>query len=172
MAMSVLTKAPSSFSLRWIVAADLPALLPLVNLCPTLEWTAEDFRECFRSLDTIGKVVTVDGTAVGFVIYKLDQSLQEVFIKHIAVRPEWQRCGAGRTLIRSLDPKLSQAYEQITAIVPESNLAALYLLRDCGYKARRVLRDWFSDEDAYLMQKTRAEAQDEVFAERSCRAGR
>lgn len=155
--MSVLTKAPSSFSLRWIVAADLPSLLPMIDLCPTLEWTAEDFRECFRSVDTIGKVVAVDGSAVGFIVYKLDHQLQEVFIKNIAVRSEWQRRGAGRVLIRSLDSKLSQSYARITAIVPESNLAALYLLRDSGYKATRVLRDWFSDEDAYVMQKGRGE---------------
>ena len=66
--MSSLTKAaPSSYSLRWIISADLPSLLPLADLCPTLEWSTEDFRECFRSVDTIGKVVSVDGSPIGFV---------------------------------------------------------------------------------------------------------
>jgi ribosomal protein S18 acetylase RimI-like enzyme len=135
----------------------MPSLMPLAELCPALEWSAEDFRECFRSVDTIGKVVTVDGGPIGFVVYKLDHQMQEVFLKNIAVRAEWQRRGAGRALIRSLDSKLSQSYERITAIVPESNLPGLYLLRDCGYLAVRVLRGWFGDEDAYVMQKTRVD---------------
>jgi ribosomal protein S18 acetylase RimI-like enzyme len=154
--MSSLTKAaPSSYSLRWIISADLPTLQPLADLCPELEWSAEDFRECFRSVDTIGKVVSVDGAPIGFVVYKLDHDMKEVFIKNVSVRPEWQRRGAGRTLIESLDAKLNQTYERITSIVPESNLPTLYLLRECGYRAVRVLRGWFGDEDAYLMQKTR-----------------
>jgi ribosomal protein S18 acetylase RimI-like enzyme len=154
--MSVLAKAaPSGFSLRWIISADLSGLMPMSELCPALEWSAEDFRECFRSVDTIGKVVTVDGSPVGFLVYKLDHQLHEVFIKNIAVRPEWQRRGAGMTLLRSLDTKLSQSYERITAIVPETDLPALYLFRDAGFRAVRVLRDWFDTEDAYVMQKTR-----------------
>jgi ribosomal protein S18 acetylase RimI-like enzyme len=158
--MSSLTKAaPSSYSLRWIISADLPSLLPLADLCPTLEWSTEDFRECFRSVDTIGKVVSVDGSPIGFVVYKLDHDMKEVFIKYVAVRPEWQRRGAGRTLIESLDSKLNQTYAYITAIVPEGNLPALYLLRDCGYRAIRVLRGWFGDEDAYVMQKGREEVE-------------
>lgn len=157
--MNTLSKAaPASYSLRWIISGDMPNLMPLTDLCPALDWTAEDFRECFRSVDTIGKVITVDGCAVGFLVYKLDHQLHEVFIKNVAVQPEWQHRGAGKALISSLDSKLNKTYERISAIVPESNLTMLYLLRSCGYKAVRVLREWFDSEDAYVMQKTRTDA--------------
>jgi ribosomal protein S18 acetylase RimI-like enzyme len=157
--MSTLITRPMApaFTLRWMLASDLAAVTPLADQCATLEWSGEDFRECFRSVDTIGKVVEADGRVLGFLIYKLDHDLREVFIKHIAVDPEWQRHGAGRMLLRSLDRKLHQAYDRITALVPESNFGALYLLRDAGYKAARVMRGWFGDEDAYVMQKTRNE---------------
>jgi ribosomal-protein-alanine N-acetyltransferase len=153
--MSVLTSPAAA--LRWIISADVPALLPLAEQCAALQWSKEDFRECFRSVDTIGKVAEVDGAVAGFMVYKLDHDLREVFIKHLAVAPAWQRHGVGRALVQSLDDKLRQSYARVSAIVPESDLAALYLLRDAGYRAVRVLRNWFDDQDAYLMQKGRDE---------------
>jgi ribosomal-protein-alanine N-acetyltransferase len=154
--MSVLT-APTTYSLRWIISSDVPDLAPLAEQCQALQWSNDDFRECFRSVDTIGKVAEVDGAIAGFLVYKLDHDLHEVFVKNVAVAPAWQRHGVGRALIRSLDSKLSQSYARISAIVPESNLPALYLLRDAGYRAVRILRNWFDDQDAYLMQKGRDE---------------
>lgn len=155
--MSILTPTvETGLSLRWIISSDLPTLEPLAYQCPALQWSEEDFRECFRSVDTIGKIAEMDGTAVGFLIYKLDHDLREVFIKNVAVAPEWHRKGVGRVLVQSLDAKLAQAYERISALVPETDLAAQLLLRDVDYQATRVFRRWYGEEDAYLMQKSRA----------------
>ena len=157
--MSILTPSVGTgLIIRWIISSDLAVLEPLAYQCAALQWTEEDFRECFRSVDTLGKIAEVDGTAVGFLVYKLDHDLHEVFLKNVAVDPEWQRKGIGRALVRSLDAKLSQAYERISGLVPETDMSAQHLLRDAGYKATRVLRRWFNEEDAYLMQKTRAAA--------------
>ncbi len=159
--MSILTPTlESGLTLRWIISSDLPALETLAYQCPALQWSEDDFRECFRSVDTIGKLAEADGAAVGFLIYKLDHDLHEVFIKNVAVAPDWQRKGVGRMLVRSLDAKLAQSYERISALVPETDLAAQLLLRDAGYKATRVLRRWYDEEDAYLMQKTRIGAEE------------
>jgi ribosomal protein S18 acetylase RimI-like enzyme len=154
--MSILTPTrKTELTLRWIVSSDLSALRPLAYQCSALQWSEDDFRECFRSVDTIGKIAEMDGATVGFLIYKLDHDLHEVFIKNVAVAAEWQRKGIGRALIQSLDTKLAQAYERVSALVPETDTAAQFLLRDAGYKATRVFRRWYGEEDAYLMQKTR-----------------
>lgn len=155
----------SGVTLRWIISADLQALEPLACQCSALQWTLDDFRECFRSVDTIGKIAEVEGIAAGFLIYKLDHDLHEVFIKNLAVGPEWQRKGVGRLLVQSLDTKLSQTYERISALVPETDVAVQFLLRDAGYKALRVLRRWFDEEDAYLMQKTRTVGDENQYVE-------
>jgi len=154
--MSILTPTlKTGFTLRWIISSDLPALEPLAYQCPALQWSEDDFRECFRSVDTIGKIAEIDGSAVGFLIYKLDHELHEVFIKNVAVAPDCWRMGIGRALVQSLDVKLAQTYDRISALIPESDMPAQLLLRDAGYKAVRVLRRWFDEEDAYLMRKTR-----------------
>jgi ribosomal protein S18 acetylase RimI-like enzyme len=150
---------PTAYSatLRWLITADLPAVLQIADDCPGLPWTMEEFQECFRSLDTIGKVVEVQGSVIGFLIYQLDRDSHEVVVKSIAVAPEWQRHGVGHSMISSLDRKLSQGYERVSAMVPESNLSLQFLLRAGGFRAVRVLRRYYGDEDAYLMEKGKGE---------------
>jgi ribosomal protein S18 acetylase RimI-like enzyme len=148
--------------MRWLTTADLPAVLQIADDCLGLPWTGEDFQECFRSLDTIGKVVEVQGIIIGFLIYQLDRDTQEVIIKTIAVAPGWQRHGVGQSMVQALDRKLSQGYERISAMVPECNLSLQLMLRSAGFRAMRVLRRWYGDEDAYLMQKGRSEERSEA----------
>jgi ribosomal protein S18 acetylase RimI-like enzyme len=151
--MSILSEPfVQAASLRWLIAADLPAVLQIAEDCLGPEWS-DDFQECFRSIDTIGKVVEVEGQVVGFLIYQLDRNAHEVVIKSVAVAAGWRRHGVGRGVIHSLDRKLNQGYQRISALVPESNLPVQLLLRDAGFRAVRVLRRWYGDEDAYLMQK-------------------
>jgi ribosomal protein S18 acetylase RimI-like enzyme len=152
--MSILSH-PSTYTatLRWLITADLPAVLQIADDCLGLQWDMEDFQECFRSLDTIGKVVEVQGLVIGFVIYQLDRDSREIIVKSIAVAPDWQRHGVGLSMVQSLDRKLSQGYDRISAMVPEGNLSLQLLLRGAGFRAVRVLRRWYGDEDAYLMQK-------------------
>ena len=127
--MSILTPTvKTGLTLRWIISSDLPALEPLAYQCPALQWNEDDFRECFRSVDTIGKIAEMDGRAVGFLIYKLDHGLHEVFIKNMAVSPDCRRIGIGRTLVQSLDAKLAQSYDRISAIIPETDVPVEFLL--------------------------------------------
>jgi ribosomal-protein-alanine N-acetyltransferase len=150
---------PTAYSatLRWLITADLPAVLQIADDCLGLQWTVEEFQECFRSLDTIGKVVEVQGSVIGFLIYQLERDAHEVAIKSIAVAPDWQRHGVGHSMISSLDRKLSQGYERVSALVPEGNLSLQLLLRSAGFRAVRVLRRYYDDEDAYLMEKGKSE---------------
>ncbi len=140
-------------TLRWLITADLPQVLQLAEDFPGLPWGAEDFQECFRSLDTIGKVVEVDGAVIGFLIYQLDREEREVIVRCLAVAPAWQRHGVGLSMVHSLEKKLDQGYERVSALVPETNLPLQLLLRGAGFRAVRVLRRYYDEEDAYLMEK-------------------
>lgn len=152
--MSTLFQAPTCpATLRWLITADLPQVEQLADDCSGLPWGPEDFQDCFRSLDTIGKVVEVDGAVIGFLVYQLDRDEREVVVRCLAVAPAWQRRGVGISMIRSLEKKLAQGYERISILVPETNLALQLLLRGAGFRAVRVLRRYFDEEDAYLMEK-------------------
>jgi ribosomal-protein-alanine N-acetyltransferase len=140
-------------TIRWLTTADLAAVRQIAEDCLGPEWSMDDFQECFRSLDTIGKVVEVEGSVIGFLIYQLDRETKEVIVKSIAVAPAWHRHGVGQSMIQSLERKLAQGYRCISARVPESNLGMQLLLRSIGFRALRVLRRWYGDEDAYLMIK-------------------
>jgi ribosomal protein S18 acetylase RimI-like enzyme len=143
-------------TLRWLITADLPQVLQLAEDCPGLQWGLEDFQECFHSLDTIGKVVEVDGAVIAFLVYQLDREEREVIVRCLAVAPPWQRHGVGLSMVRSLEKKLSQGYERISALVPETNLPLQLLLRQADFRAVRVLRRYFDEDDAYLMEKSTA----------------
>jgi [ribosomal protein S18]-alanine N-acetyltransferase len=139
--------------LRWMVSEDLDAVLRIEEDALRPQWVCEDFGECFQSLDTIAKVAEAQEQIIGYLIYRLDQNERVVSIENIAVAPPWQRRGVGRSLIRSLDAKLVQGYDRVMVWVPETCLPLQLLLRTAGFRAVRVHRRWFGDEDAYQMEK-------------------
>jgi ribosomal protein S18 acetylase RimI-like enzyme len=151
--MKTTTKPSLPIVLRWMVSEDLDAVLRIEEDALRPQWACEDFGECFQSLDTIAKVAEADEEIIGYLIYRLDQNDRIVMVENIAVAPAWQRRGVGRSLIHSLDNKLAQGYDQIAVWAPETCLALQLLLRDAGFRAVRVHRRWFGDEDAYLFEK-------------------
>ena len=50
---------------------------------------------------------------------------------------------------------LLRPWRTIEVTVPESNLAVQLLMRDAGYKARGVQREYYGSEDGYLMELRR-----------------
>ena len=79
-----------------------------------------------------------------------------VALQHLYVAPDWQRRGIGRSLVERFepDPACPEGY-WVEAAVPETNLPVQLLLRSAGYKAVCVLRRYYGDEDAYLMEQYR-----------------
>jgi ribosomal protein S18 acetylase RimI-like enzyme len=152
--MNATTNKPTlPIVLRWMVSEDLDAVLRIEEDALRPQWACEDFGECFQSLDTIAKVAEAGDQIIGYLIYRLDQNDRVVVVENIAVAPACQRRGVGRSLIRSLDTKLTQGYDHIVVWAPETCLPLQLLLRDAGFKAVRVHRRWFGDEDAYQMEK-------------------
>jgi ribosomal-protein-alanine N-acetyltransferase len=72
---------------------------------------------------------------------------------HLAVAPEHRRRGAGRALLAHLGEWLRQPGDRVRAAVPESNLAVQLFLRSLGYKAVGVLRGYYDEDDAYVMER-------------------
>jgi ribosomal protein S18 acetylase RimI-like enzyme len=150
---SLITSTVKDLTVRAMAPSDLDAVLRIAGDCPEARWPREEIRECFRSADSVGKVAEIRGQVVGYLVYRLDRSLREVFIKNMAVAPAWRRRGIGRVLLGSLDALLHGRYERIRALLPETSVPLQLLLRDGKFRAVRVLRGWYGDEHAYLMEK-------------------
>lgn len=180
--MNAVQTPVSTLSLRWMIQRDLPYLLQIEQQGRALRWTQQDFLSVFQSIDTAGCVAEVGDRVVGYLIYSVPaqqgdaeevedgptvrerwrkkskvvgpQSLR-IILRNVAVAREWQRRGVGKALLERFERKLRHPRDRIQAIVPETNLPLQCLLRDAGYRAVRVLRDYFDGEDGYLMERHR-----------------
>jgi ribosomal protein S18 acetylase RimI-like enzyme len=164
-------------TLRWMIQGDLPSVLQIQQQLPAPGWTEHDFLAVFQSSDTAGWVAEMEGRVVGFLIYTVlaqpqrvgkkkskGQSADDKATRHgknnlriallnLAVAARWHRRGIGRALLRRLARNLQQPEDCIQVTVPESNLPMQLLLSDAGFRAVRVLREYFDKEDGYLMQR-------------------
>jgi ribosomal-protein-alanine N-acetyltransferase len=139
--------------LRPLARADLDAVLRIAADYPESHWLHDEFEECLRCRDCIGMVAEAKGKLIGFVVYRLDRSLREAHVKNVAVTPAWRRRGVGRSLLALVDDVWSEGYERIRMVVPETSVSLQLLLRAGGFRAVRVLRGWYGEEHAFLMQK-------------------
>jgi ribosomal-protein-alanine N-acetyltransferase len=166
-------------TLRCMVQRDLPHVLHIEQQAPAPRWTLQDFLTVFQSGDTASWVAEVAGRVVGFVIYSITPLAPEeeeadhpesprrvtdneqaarplrISLLNIGVAPEWRRRGIGRALLDRLNKKLRLPQDRIQAMVPETNLPVQLFLKQARCKATRVLRCYYHDEDAYLMERTR-----------------
>jgi ribosomal protein S18 acetylase RimI-like enzyme len=175
------TLPPVNLLLRRILLRDLPCLAQIEQRPPALRWTSQDWRTILQSPNTAGWVADIGGRVVGYLIYvvrlqpdpgeveaadgparqphwaRSAQARQplHITILNLAVAPDWQRRGLGQALLDRVGQGLQHPQDRIQVTVPESNLPVQLLLRDAGYKAVRVLRGYFEDEDAYLMERQR-----------------
>ncbi len=138
---------------RWAIRKDVPSIIEIENLCFDRPWSEEDFIRCLRQRNCIGMVLDVDDAVLGFMVYELHKN--KLHILNLAVHPDHQCMGYGRTMIDKLKSKLYfQRRNRIMLEVRESNVGAQLFFRSQGFRAISVLRDFYEDttEDAYLMQ--------------------
>lgn len=180
--MSVISDVISRvLKVRSMVAADLPRLLQIEKQPAGARHLRQALPANQPSGDRGVWVATIQNGVVGYLIYQLftEQGLPpsknrirkpradklievssleppRVEVLHFFVDADWRRQGIGKALIERFEPKPYQQNDCcIQAAVPESHLPTQLLLRSAGYKAVRVLRGFFIDEDAYLMERNR-----------------
>lgn len=139
--------------IRWLIRRDLPEVLAIEQACFEWAWTEEDFIELLRQRNCIGMVAEQDHEVVGFMVYELHKS--NLRLLNFAVDPRFHRQGIGKAMMTRLADKLSQQMrKEITVEIRETNVPAQLFFRDNGFRAVRILRDYYddTDEDAYVMR--------------------
>lgn len=139
--------------IRWMIRRDMPEVLHIEQESFDYPWHEEDFLRCLRQRNCIGMVAELGEKVVGFMIYELHK--WKLHILNFAVHPEYRRQHIGQQMVKKLISKLSSHRRtSITLEVRETNLPSQLFYRDAGFRAMRVLREFYDDtgEDAYLMQ--------------------
>lgn len=139
--------------IRWMIRRDMPEVLETEQRSFDFAWTEEDFLRCLRQRNCIGMVAEHGEKVVGFMIYELHKA--KLRIMNFAVHPDWRRHTVGSQMVAKLISKLSSHRRtRITLEIRESNLTAQLFYSKQGFKATRVLRNFYDDsgEDAYLME--------------------
>ncbi|HMF12539.1 MAG TPA: GNAT family N-acetyltransferase [Gemmataceae bacterium] len=172
------TSATATLTFRQMAPRDLLQVWRIEQQTSARRWTVQDFLTVLQSGNTVGQIVEAADQIIGYVIYTVQSvpkedavpsdSIHSTFagphayfseqplnlvLLHLVVHPEWRRRGVGLALLGRLAKKLRHADDRIQSTIPESNLGAQLLLRAGGYKAVRVLRGYFGEEDGYLMER-------------------
>jgi ribosomal-protein-alanine N-acetyltransferase len=148
--------------IRWMIRRDMPEVMRTERASFEYSWTEDDFLRCLRQRNCIGMVAEQGETVLGFMIYELHRS--RLHVLNFAVHPAVRRLGIGGLMVDKLIYKLvSHRRQKITLAVRERNLAAQMFFRVHGFKATRLLRNYYEDsgEDAYQMELSAPD--DELF---------
>lgn len=139
---------------RWLIRADMPAVLKIEQASFEEPWSGEDFLRVLRQRSVIGMVAEIDGDkVVGYMLYELFRD--KFHLLNFAVAPDYRLRRIGAQMMAKLTTKLgARKRRRITIDLRESNLPAQKFFRRMGFLATRVARDYFEDtgEDAYVME--------------------
>jgi len=139
--------------IRWMIRRDTPAVLNIEAASFENPWSEDELIRTLRNREVIGMVAELADEVVGVMIYELHKN--RLHLLNFSVAPHVLRQGVGSTMIEKLVSKLSHdRRNRIMLEVSESNLAALLFFKSQGFRAIKILRDYYEDttEDAYLMQ--------------------
>jgi len=135
--------------IRWINRKDMPTVLRIEDVSFREPWTEDDFIKSLRQRNVIGMVAEHQDLVIGYMIYELHRN--RIHLLSIAVHPDFRRQGVGTAMLAKLASKLYSNRTKITTIASEINLDAQLFLRQHGFRATEVVKDYYHPgEDAYF----------------------
>ncbi len=139
--------------IRWLIRRDMPDVLRIENACFEFPWTEDEFVRLLRQRNCIGMVSEIDDKVVGYMLYELEKG--SINILTFAVDKSVHRKGVGSSMVGKLTSKLHpERRTKVTAMVRESNLAALRFFRSSGFYATGLTNSPYgeqTDEDGINM---------------------
>jgi len=138
---------------HWIVRRDLPAIVRIERESYAYPWQEAEFLDALQQRNCIGVVARHRETVVGFAIYEARR--HTIKIVNLAVATSMRRRRIGSQLVGFLKDKLSRdGRDQIVTFVGDDSLAAQLFLRQQGFRATAIVRNFYNqhDGDAYVMR--------------------
>ncbi len=145
-------------AIREMTSEDCAAVAEIEAASFSDPWTKEGFEVALGRSDIAAYVYSPGKKVLAYVILQLDGP--EVHIMNIAVHPDYRRRGIASECLRFIERMARRRGSlRIDLEVQESNLAAQLLYRKSGYRATRILRDYYpsTHEDGYRMVRALVE---------------
>lgn len=146
--------------LRQAREEDLPCIHNIELQVYPVPWTIGFFKLLFTSNKDLFTVATIEEKIVGYTVGEIhagNKGEDRIVIGHvqnIAVIKEHQRKGIGTTLLNDLEEKFIERSADASYLeVRVSNVKAQELYKDRGYEYARTSKDYYGDEDGYIMIK-------------------
>lgn len=105
--------------------------------------TEADFNKVFFNC-----LVSVDDKINGIMVYNL--FYDRIEIEYIIVLEEYRENGIGSKLLSEIE---KENINNITLEVRESNITAISFYEKNGYKIEAIRKNYYGNEDGYLMMK-------------------
>ena len=141
-------------TIRSALQQDLENIVSIEKISFIDPWIAQDFINFKNQRDCIIEVAEYHRKVIGFICYKFWENHFEII--NIAVSAEFLRKTVGSQMVAKVRGRLSRNHKKfISLIIRETNVFAQLFFFKCGFKAVRVIREYFEDtgEDAYLMEQ-------------------
>ena len=142
-------------SIRWMIRADLQAVVAIEQASFHTPWTEENFASELGQRNVYGMVVeNDDDEIIGYVVTQLNE--KSYTIRNIAVRQDYLGRGVGDAIIEKLELKCTPKRPFLYAMVAESNLRALIFFKRNGFVAVDLIKEPYSDatDDGIVMRLT------------------
>jgi len=127
---------PAAAQVRPMCADDVPYVLAVerASFPSANAWGRRDFMRCFVLGDPhFGWIAEAAGQLIAFAVTENNRS---IWIRNLAVLPEFRRRGVGRLMLESIKrAALKFEHGTLRAIVRERNLSAQLFFSACGWRA-------------------------------------
>lgn len=143
--------------IRKLNSDDLYDLAEISMLSFESPWDQSAFHRRLSSKEFHGWGVDIDDAIRGFIVFSYFK--KSMYIRHMAVHPEFRRQGIGSRLLETIPERIQQGkINSASVAVPDTHLGAQLFFHRNGFRAKSTLRRHFDAEngDAYFMELTPA----------------
>lgn len=124
---------------------DKPTITKLGNLLhKDYTFSLDDFSKCI--------IIEENNNILGFLIYSIIYERAEII--DIIIDPNYRQKGLGYSLLNyAIDDIIKNNCENITLEVNCINISAINLYKKSGFKIETIRKNYYNDNDGYLMKK-------------------
>lgn len=134
----------------WLYRKDVDEVFEIEKMIFENPWDISKLITYACKTRYVGSVSKHKEKVIGFMFHEIQKNKLDII--RFAVHPDFRHMGIGTQIVKYL-VKLSKNKRQITIKVPEKNLGAQLFFKKQGFRAIKVLHNFYKDsnEDAFLM---------------------
>ena len=149
-----------TITLRQAVEEDLPTIHTIETEVYPVPWTPNFFRIIFHMNKDLFLVALDDDTIIGYVVGEIElmgkksNPRKAGHVMNIAVKSGYQGRGVGSMLLDEIEARFIKGKADVAYLeVRESNVNAQNVYKHRGYEYVRTAKDYYGDEDGFIMSK-------------------